>query len=73
MKLQNGFAYTAYAASMIFKRHKQSLIDPKSFRKITACALLGEIKQMAVCDLTFYILRPLKPVSQLGFKTGLFV
>ena len=37
------------------------------------CALLGEIKQMAVCDLTFPILRPLKPASQLGFTTGLFV
>ena len=61
------------AASMIFKGNKKSLIDPKSFRKITVCTLLGEIKQMAVCDLTFPILRPLKPASQLGFTTGLFV
>ena len=61
------------AASMIFKGNKKSLIDPKSFRKITVCALLGEIKQMAICDLTFPILRPLKPASQLGFTTGLFV
>ena len=28
---------------------------------------------MAVCDLTFPILRPLKPASQLGFTAGLFV
>ena len=46
---------------------------PKSFRKITVCALLGEIKQMAVCDLTFPVLRPLKPSSQLGFTPELFV
>ena len=51
-------------ASMIHKGNKKSLIDPKSFRKITVCALLGEIKQMAVCDLTS---------SQLGFTPELFV
>ena len=28
---------------------------------------------MAVCDLTFLILRPLKLAFQLGFTTGLFV
>ena len=61
------------AASMIFKGKKKSLLEPSSFRKITVCALLGEIKQMAVCDLSFPILRPLKPASQLGFTTGLFV
>ena len=35
--------------------------------------IAGEIKQMAVCDLSFPILRPFKPASQLGFTTGLFV
>ena len=60
-------------ASMIHKGNKKSLIDPKSFRKITVCALLGEIKQMAVCDLTFPIIRPFKPSSQLGFTPELFV
>ena len=61
------------AASIIFKGNKKSLIDPKKNRKITVRALLGEIKQMAVCDLTSPILMPLKPASQLGFTTGLFV
>ena len=28
---------------------------------------------MAICDLALPILRPLKPASQLGFTTGLFV
>ena len=60
-------------ASLIHKGQKKSLTDPKSFRKITVCALLGEIKQMAVCDLTFPVLRPLKPSSQLGFTPELFV
>ena len=61
------------SASLIYKGNKKSLIDPKSFRKITVCTLLGEIKQMAICDLTFPILRPLKPMSQLGFTTELFL
>ena len=61
------------SASMIYKGNKKSLVDPKSFRKITVSALLGEIKQMAVCDLTFPIIRPLKPSSQLGFTPELFV
>ena len=60
-------------ASMIHKGNKKSLIDPKSFRKITVCSLLGEIKQMAVCDLTFSIIRPFKSSSQLGFIPELFV
>ena len=60
-------------ASLIFKGGKKSLIDPKSFRKITVCALLGQIKQMAVCDVALPIIRPLKPASQLGFTPGLFV
>ena len=60
-------------ASMIHKGNKKPLIDPKSFRKITVCALLGEMKQMAVCDLTSPVLRPLKPSSQLGFTPELFV
>ena len=60
-------------ASMIHKGNKKSLIDPKSFRKITVCALLGEIKQMAVCDLIFPVICPFKPSSQLGFTPGLFV
>ena len=60
-------------SSMLYKEKLKSLIEPSSFRKITVCALLGEIKQMAVCDLTFPILRPFKPASQLGFTPGLFV
>ena len=60
-------------ASLIHKSGKKSLIDPKNFRKITVCALLGQIKQMAVCDVALPILRPLKPPSQLGFTPGLFV
>ena len=55
------------SASLIYKGNKKSLIDPKSFRKITVCALLGEIKQMAICDLTFPILRPLKPICICSF------
>ena len=60
-------------ASLIHKGPQKSLTDPKSFRKITVCALLREIKQMAVCDLTFPALHPLKPSSQLGFTPELFV
>lgn len=60
-------------ASLIHKGNKKSLLDPRNFRKITVCALLGQIKQMAVCDLALPILRPLKPPSQLGFTQGLFV
>ena len=41
-------------------------------RKITVCALLGQLKQMAVSDLTLPILRSLKSPSQLGFTLGLF-
>ena len=37
------------------------------------CALLGQIKQMAVCDITLQILKPLKSNSQIGFTPGLFV
>ena len=37
------------------------------------CELLGQIKQMAVCDLALPIMRPLKPPSQLGFTPGLFM
>ena len=61
------------AGSLVHKGGKKSLSDPKSFRKITVCALLGQMKQMAVCDLALPILRPLKPQSQLGFTPGLFV
>ena len=61
------------AASLVYKGSKKPLNNPKSFRKITVCALLGQIKQMAVCDLAFPILKPLKPPSQLGFTPGLFV
>ena len=49
------------------------MTNPKSFRKITVCALLGQMKQMAVCDIALPIIRPLKPSSQLGFTPGLFV
>ena len=57
--------------SLVHKGGRKSLCDPKSFRKITVCALLGQIKQMAVCDLALPILKPLKPSSQLGFTPGL--
>ena len=60
-------------ASLIHKANKKSLLKPEHFRKITVCALLGQIKQMAVCDLALPIMRPLKPQSQLGFTPGLFV
>ena len=61
------------SGSLVHKGGKKALIDPKHFRKITVCALLGQIKQMAVCDLALPILRPLKPLSHLGFTPGLFV
>ena len=61
------------AGSLVHKGGKKSLSKPESFRKITVCALLGQIKQMAVCDLAIPILKPLKPKSQLGFTPGLFV
>ena len=60
-------------ASLVFKGSKKSLCDPKSVRKITVCPLLGQMKQMAICDLALPILKPLKPASQLGFTPGLFV
>ena len=60
------------AGSLVHKGGKKSLVDPKNFRRITVCALLGQIKQMAICDLALPILRPLKPPSQLGFTPGLF-
>ena len=60
-------------ASLIHKGGKKSLTEPGHFRKITVCALLGQLKQMAVCDLSLPILNPLKPPSQLGFTPGLFV
>ena len=59
--------------SLVHKGGRKSLSDPKHFRKITVCALLGQMKQMAICDLALPILRPLKPPSQLGFTAGLFV
>ena len=59
--------------SLVHKGGKKSLCDPKNFRKITVCALLGQLKQMAVCDITLPILKPLKPNSQMGFTPGLFV
>ena len=61
------------AGSLVHKSGKKSLCDPSSFRKITVCALLGQLKQMAVCDLTLPILKPIKASSQLGFTPGLFV
>ena len=61
------------SGSLVHKGGKKTLCYPKNFRKITACALLGQLKQMAVCDLTLPILRPLKSPSQLGFTPGLFV
>ena len=59
--------------SLVHKSGKKSLCHPQSFRKITVCALLGQLKQMDVCDLTLPILKPLKSSSQLGFTPGLFV
>ena len=61
------------AGSLVHKSGKRSLCNPKSFRKITVCALLGQLKQMAVCDLSLPILKPIKASSQLGFTPGLFV
>ena len=60
-------------ASMIYKGKGKSLINPKSFRKITVCAMLGKIKEMAICDYSAPILRPFKAQSQIGFSAGLFV
>ena len=59
--------------SLVHKGGRKSLVEPKHFRKITVCALLGQMKQMAICDLALPVLRPLKPPSQLGFTAGLFV
>ena len=59
--------------SLVHKGGKMSLCEPQNFRRITVCALLGQLKQMAVCDLTLPILKPLKSPSQLGFTPGLFV
>ena len=61
------------AGSLVHKSGKRSLCNPKSFRKITVCALLGQLKQMVVCDLSLPILKPIKASSQLGFTPGLFV
>ena len=61
------------SGSLVHKGGKKSLCDPRNFRKITVCALLGQLKQMAVCDLTLPILRPVKSPAQLGFTPGLFV
>ena len=58
---------------LIYKGNNKDLTNPKSFRPITVCALLGQLKEMAVCDLTVPILRPLKPKSQLGFTPQLSV
>ena len=44
-----------------------------SMCKITVCAMLGKIKEMAICDYSAPILRPFKAKSQIGFSTGLFV
>ena len=57
-------------ASLIHKGNKKSLLDLRNLHRITVCALLGQIKQMAVCDLAFPILKPLKPPSQLGFTVS---
>ena len=61
--------------SLVHKGGKKSLCEPQNFRRITVCALLGQLKQMAVCDLTLPILRPHKALSHLGFTTatGIFV
>ena len=59
--------------SLVHKSGNKILTDTLSFRKIIVCALLGQIKQMAVCDLALPLLKTLKPHSQLGFTRGLFV
>ena len=59
--------------SLVHKAGKKSLSEPQHFRRITVCALLGQLKQMAVCDITLPILKTLKSSSQLGFTPGLFV
>ena len=61
------------SASLAHKGSRKSLCKPQIFRKITVCALLGQIEQLAVCDLALPILKPLKPPSQLDFTPGLFV
>ena len=40
------------AGSLVHKGGKKSLHDPRSFRRITVCALLGQIKQMAWLSVT---------------------
>ena len=37
------------SASLVHKGNRKSLCEPLNFRKITVCALLGQMKQMAVC------------------------
>ena len=58
---------------MAYKGKKKDLTDPKSFRIITVCAILGKLKEMAICSLCLPIQRPFKPKSQLGFTAGLMV
>ena len=60
-------------ATMAHKGKGKELTDPKSFRIITVCAILGKLKEMAICDLCIPIQRSLKPKSQLGFTAGLMV
>ena len=48
------------SGSLVHKAGKKSLTEPQHFRKITVCALLGQIKQKAVCDLALPIMRPSK-------------
>jgi hypothetical protein len=55
--------------SLVHKGGKKSLSDQWSVRYF----VLGQLKQMAVCDITLPILKPLKSPSQLGFTPGLFV
>ena len=60
-------------ASLVHKGGKKLHSDPRNFRKITVCALFGQLKQMTVCDITLPIHKILKSTSQLVFTPGLFV
>ena len=39
-------------ATMAYKGKGKELTDPKSYRIITVCAILGKLKEMAICDIS---------------------
>ena len=59
--------------SLAHKGGKKSLTEPQHFRKITVCALLVQLKQMDVCDITLPILKPMNSPSQLRITPCLSV